>query len=164
MGAMDTTEHENQSEQLPVVTVIVPVLDGLDLLVRCVRALLDQDYPAELLEIVVADNGSAVDPAPHLPRDPRLTVVHEPTPGSYAARNAALLVAKGEVLAFTDADCLPDRSWVREAVAALRAEPRAAAGPPTAPSGTSGCTASSRRATSPTRASPSPRTWSPGAT
>jgi GT2 family glycosyltransferase len=109
----------------PTVSVIVPVLDGLDGLVRCVRALLDQDYPADRVEILVADNGSAVDPAPHLPADERVTVIHEPRPGSYAARNAALGVAKGEVLAFTDADCLPDRGWLTAAVAALQQEPRA---------------------------------------
>jgi glycosyltransferase involved in cell wall biosynthesis len=40
---------------------------------------------------------------------------HEPTPGSYAARNKGIQVSKGKVLAFTDSDCLPDRNWLSTA-------------------------------------------------
>jgi GT2 family glycosyltransferase len=111
--------------ELPTVSVVVPVLDGLDDLVRCVDALLAQDYPADRLEILLVDNGSAVPPGPRLPVDPRLRVLREDRPGSYAARNTGVAAARGEVVAFTDADCTPDREWVRAVVAALVAEPRA---------------------------------------
>lgn len=112
--------------ELPTVSVVVPVRDGLDDLRRCVEALLAQDYPAERVEIVVADNGSAESPAGVLPADPRVRLVHEPRGGSYAARNAALASAGGEIVAFTDADCRPYPDWLRQAVAALLAEPIAA--------------------------------------
>jgi GT2 family glycosyltransferase len=108
---------------LPRVSVVVPVLDGLADLRRCVDALLGQDYPADRFEVVVADNGSAIPPGPQLPADPRLTVVREPVPGSYRARNAGLAVATGELVAFTDADCRPRPDWLRRAVAVLLAEP-----------------------------------------
>jgi glycosyltransferase involved in cell wall biosynthesis len=111
--------------ELPTVSVVVPVCDGLDDLARCVDALLAQDYPADRLEVVVVDNGSAVPPGPHLPADPRLRLLREDHPGSYAARNTGVAASGGEVVAFTDADCTPDREWVREVVAALAAEPRA---------------------------------------
>ena len=110
---------------LPSVSVIVPVLDGLDELRICVEAVLAQDYPAGQVQVVVADNGSAIWPAPLLPQDPRLQVIAAPGGGSYAARNAALEVATGEIIAFTDADCRPDAGWLRAAVAALEAEPAA---------------------------------------
>lgn len=38
--------------------------------------------------------------------------VHEPTAGSYSARNSAIAIARGDVLAFTDADCLPAANWL----------------------------------------------------
>lgn len=110
---------------LPSASVIVPVRDGLPELRRCVRALLEQDYPAHLVEVVVADNGSAVWPGDMLPAHPRLRLLSEPTPGSYRARNAALAASRGEVVAFTDADCLPRPDWLRSAVTALDADPPA---------------------------------------
>ena len=109
----------------PTVSVIVPVLNGLEELRDCVIALLEQDYPADLVEIVVADNGSAVWPEPLLPTDPRLRVISAPGGGSYAARNAALAQVSGAVIAFTDADCRPEPGWLTAAVDALDAAPAA---------------------------------------
>ncbi|WP_157970702.1 glycosyltransferase [Nakamurella deserti] len=117
------TAGSDGGETLPRVSVIVPVRDGFELLRRCVDALLAQDYPASRYQILVVDNGSASPPAAVLPTDDRLTVLDEPGPGSYRARNRALSVATGEILAFTDADCLPDRGWVRSAVDVLLARP-----------------------------------------
>lgn len=116
----------DRATDLPFASVIVPVKDGFDLLVGCVRTLLDQDYPADRFEIIVADNGSAASPATVLPKDPRLAIVHESKPGSYAARNAALAVARGEILAFTDADCVPDRRWLRVSAQYLSTHPTVA--------------------------------------
>lgn len=106
--------------RLPTVTVIVPVRDDPRLR-DCLAALQRQHYPAGLIDIVVADNGSRTDIAAALePSGPVPTrLVREPRGGSYTARNAALRVATGAVLAFTDADCRPDPGWLSAAVAAL---------------------------------------------
>ncbi|WP_432482797.1 glycosyltransferase family 2 protein [Kineococcus esterisolvens] len=111
----------------PTVDVVVPVKDD-PRLEACVRALLVQDHPAEKLRIVVADNGSREPRTDLADLDPRVTVLSEPRPGSYAARNAAVAVARGDVLAFTDSDTLPDPSWVSAAVRALEAGARVVAG------------------------------------
>jgi glycosyltransferase involved in cell wall biosynthesis len=108
---------------LPTVTVVVPVHDGAELLRTCVRALLEQDYPAGLVDVLVVDNASTQDIAAALPDDPRVRLLHEPVPGSYRARNAALPHVRGEVVAFTDADCRPHPDWLSRGVAALRSEP-----------------------------------------
>jgi glycosyltransferase involved in cell wall biosynthesis len=50
----------------------------------------------------------------------------DPPMGSYAARNAGIARATAGVLAFTDADCLPDPAWLQEGLTALRSAPRAA--------------------------------------
>lgn len=52
-----------------------------------------------------------------------LSVIHEPQPGSYSARNSGISNARGEVFAFTDSDCVPARDWVRSGVMHLRSTP-----------------------------------------
>jgi glycosyltransferase involved in cell wall biosynthesis len=103
-------------DPLPLVSVIVPVY-RMDRQVSRLLACLDaQIYPMERFECVIVDNH----PNPVLQQlgsHPfRLKVVHEPRPGSYAARNGGVAEAIGEVLAFTDADCQPQPCWLQQAV------------------------------------------------
>jgi glycosyltransferase involved in cell wall biosynthesis len=107
----------------PFVSVIVPVRDD-PRLADCLAAVRLQDYGNDRFEVVVADNGSTGDVAGVVARafdgsDIKSRVVSEPDGGSYSARNAAVAVAAGEVLAFTDADCIPSRSWIRAGVQEL---------------------------------------------
>ncbi|GAB3006309.1 hypothetical protein GCM10027284_25290 [Cyclobacterium sediminis] len=45
----------------------------------------------------------------------RLKIIEESIPGSYSARNKGIKEAKGDLLAFTDSDCLPDKYWLKNA-------------------------------------------------
>ncbi|PYF99678.1 Glycosyltransferase like family 2 [Georgenia satyanarayanai] len=110
--------HTEVVHAQPRVSVVVPVRDD-PRLSACLEALSRQSYPAELVEVIVADNGD--DPAVRALVDaqPGVRYVAEPEGGSYTARNAAVLVSTGEVLAFTDADCLPEPQWLTHAVRAL---------------------------------------------
>ncbi len=107
--------------EVPFVSVIIPVLDDQPRLDRCLAALAAQSYPGDRFEVVVVDNGS--DPPIQVPPG-RARVVVDPRPGSYAARNTGVQAARGTVLAFTDADCLPEPEWLERGVARLRAVPR----------------------------------------
>ncbi|WP_035987798.1 glycosyltransferase [Leptolyngbya sp. KIOST-1] len=109
----------------PFVSVIIPVFNDGERLQQCLAALAQQTYPRSRFEIIVVDNGSddlaglktlvtAYDNA---------TLVVETRPGSYAARNRGLAVAKGEVIAFTDADCVPAVDWLERGVARLSQDP-----------------------------------------
>lgn len=103
----------------PFVSIIVPVWNSAVRLDGCLRALEGQTYPGHLYEIIVIDNASAeavehvVAPYAHA------RVVHEGTPGSYAARNRGLTHARGEIIGFTDADCIPAFDWIEKGVAHL---------------------------------------------
>lgn len=101
---------------LPV-AVCMPVYNRVDLLARTVAGLAAQTYPAELLEVVVGDDGSDEDvEAAVAPFRDRLRIaVHRRDHSGYGAGHARNLAARNttaEVLVFVDADCLPDRDLV----------------------------------------------------
>jgi glycosyltransferase involved in cell wall biosynthesis len=103
----------------PFVSIIVPIKNEERRLPQLLSALEALDYPRDRFEIIVADNGST-DRTVAIAREAQgVEVCIEPTGGSYAARNAGLRVARGEVIAFTDSDCTPDAQWLRAGVARI---------------------------------------------
>jgi hypothetical protein len=104
----------------PDVTVIVPVRNGAASISGLLDALAAQQDAS--FEVVVADNGST-DATAEAARAHAIgaRVVEEPRPGSYAARNAGLRVARARVLAFTDVDCTPEPRWLVSGLATLDA-------------------------------------------
>jgi glycosyltransferase involved in cell wall biosynthesis len=65
------------------------------------------------------DNGSQGDSSAFVAQFPFARVAYEPRPGSYAARNAGVSLARGSLLAFTDADCVPDPTWLQHGAAEM---------------------------------------------
>jgi glycosyltransferase involved in cell wall biosynthesis len=115
----------------PFISVIIPVLDNEEGLRSLLEALSKQSYNRERFEVIVADNGSS-DSTPNVveqakwdlaPAELKL-VFERDTLSSYAARNKGLDAACGEIIAFTDSDCLPAAEWIERGVAALLAENR----------------------------------------
>lgn len=103
----------------PLISVIVPHLNDLQRLARCVEALNSQSLPRQAFEIIVADNGSdcGIASVERAAAGARVIAVHER--GAGPARNGALALARGHILAFTDSDCVPDSNWLAEGRAAL---------------------------------------------
>jgi glycosyltransferase involved in cell wall biosynthesis len=98
------------------VSVIVPVWNDDGRLEGCLRALEKQTYPGHLYEVIVVDNDAAKTIGPLVVPSARARVVQEGRPGSYAARNTGVTHARGEIIAFTDADCLPAPDWLEKGV------------------------------------------------
>ncbi|MEJ2409320.1 MAG: glycosyltransferase [Novosphingobium sp.] len=102
----------------PLVSVIIPVWNGRDVIGRCLTALRRQSLPREQFEVIVVDNGST-DATVDIARSfEGVEVLVERRPGSYAARNLGLGRACGRFVAFTDADCRPDPHWLKRALEA----------------------------------------------
>ena len=103
---------------IPFVSVIVPVFNDAERLKTCLEALEKQTYPNSLYEVIVIDNGSdeAEDIQGVVAQFGQAIATHESIPGSYAARNKGISLAKGEVIAFTDADCIPSANWIEQGV------------------------------------------------
>ena len=100
----------------PTVSVIVPVFNSEKFLRRCVEGLLQQTYERSAYEILLVDNNST-DRSRDVAREYRdVRLISEPRQGSYAARNRGVSVSSGEILAFTDADCVASPSWLAQLV------------------------------------------------
>lgn len=108
---------------LPFVSVVVPAYNHHAALAKCLRALEEQKYPKDRYEVVVVDNGSQESVEPLVRNHPQARAAFEGRPGSYAARNKGVSLARGEIIAFTDADCLPVPDWLERGVATLLASP-----------------------------------------
>ena len=105
----------------PFVSVIIPVFNDAKRLRICLEVLENQTYPKSLYEIIVVDNGSdeAEDIEGVVAQFEKAIATYESAPGSYAARNKGISLAKGEVIAFTDADCIPAPDWLEKGVGNL---------------------------------------------
>jgi cellulose synthase/poly-beta-1,6-N-acetylglucosamine synthase-like glycosyltransferase len=100
----------------PTVSVIVPIYNGeadLPDLLTCLQA---QTFPRDRVEYLIVDNASCDRTLTLLqsqPQDLPLQALSETqTQSSYAARNLGIRTAKSEILAFTDADCRPEPTWL----------------------------------------------------
>ena len=95
----------------PLVSVIIPVYKVERYLRRCLDSVVGQTY--DNLEIILVDDGSP-DGCPaicdeYATKDSRIIVVHKGNGGAASARNTGLDRAKGEYIAFVDADdCVAD--------------------------------------------------------
>jgi glycosyltransferase involved in cell wall biosynthesis len=94
----------------PSISIIIPVRNAAGLIPGCLASIHRMRYPGDELELLVVDNGSTDESASVAERH-GARVLTEPRPGPYAARNLGAARACGEILAFTDADCVLDSEW-----------------------------------------------------
>ena len=119
---------------LPSISVVIPTHHRPDLLRRCLDAVWAQEYPSDLVEIVVVEDGGPAAGAGVVAdiraRDPAARVCHVAVPqgGPGAARNAGWRRSNGELIAFTDDDTIPDAGWLRAGAEAIRAGADAVSG------------------------------------
>jgi glycosyltransferase involved in cell wall biosynthesis len=102
------------------ISVIVPARDAEATIGATLQALAAQDVDADY-EVIVVDDGSA-DATARVAAgaNGRVKVISQESAGPGPARNRGVAAASGNLLAFTDADCVPEPGWLREGVAALR--------------------------------------------
>lgn len=112
---------------LPFVTVVIPTHDRRDLLRALLLSLRAQTFPPDRFEVVVCDNDSG-DDTESMVRDfaggASCVVRYErlPNRGPAVARNHGLRLARGEIVAFVDSDCVATPGWLESGSAAFRPE------------------------------------------
>jgi cellulose synthase/poly-beta-1,6-N-acetylglucosamine synthase-like glycosyltransferase len=100
---------------VPDITVYIPAYNVANFLPRSIESLLVQTIAP--VEILVIDDGSRDGSALIAGRYPGVTVVqHEQNSGLAAARNTAFRVARTELVASLDADCVAEKTWLEALV------------------------------------------------
>lgn len=93
-------------DQLPLISIIVPVYNVREYLPRCIESIANQTY--KKLEIILVDDGSTDDSGSvcdeYAQKDKRVTVIHKENGGLSDARNFGLPVATGKYISFIDSD------------------------------------------------------------
>lgn len=105
------------------VSVLIPVYNDIERLEICLGSLDQQTYPKNLYEVIVVDNGSDDNIEELVGNFDQIAYTYEDQPGSYAARNKGISVAKGDIIAFTDSDCIPKPDWIESGVSNILAAP-----------------------------------------
>ena len=114
-------DHVEPQARLPTVTVAVCTRDRSEELAVCLESLTRSDLAP--FEVLVIDNAPETDATERLVKErfPWVRYLREPRPGLDWARNRAVLEARGEIVAYTDDDCVVDPGWLR-ALAVLFAD------------------------------------------
>ncbi len=113
---MASNRKGKDKQKLPFVSVILPVYNAESTVSTAIKALLQQDYPSEKMEIIVVDDGSSDRSRGIVSRYPVKLVCHDYNKGVSAAINTGARNAIGEILMTTDADDRVCESWVRNLV------------------------------------------------
>lgn len=97
----------------PKVSVVVPVRNGVPKIARCLQALFEQTLqPYEVIVVDGHSTDSTVEVAGKFP----VTVVYEDHGTVGGARQVGVEHAQGDYVAFTDADCIPQKDWLENLV------------------------------------------------
>jgi len=108
----------------PFVSIIVPTYNRATVLPYLMNALGRQAYPSDRMELIVVDNSSSDNTedvvlgwGSVLPFD--VHFYRKENQGPAVSRNYGAARAAGEILAFTDSDCVPHPTWIRSSVSAI---------------------------------------------
>lgn len=99
----------------PLISVVVPVRNDPFGLKSTLTSITNQSYPKSRYEVIVVDNNSlpGVD---DICRSYQVCCLHQPVPGSYAARNLGISRSLGKYIALLDAGCIPDSDWLEAGI------------------------------------------------
>ncbi len=104
-------------------SIIIPAYNARHTITACINALQQQTIPREQMEIIVIDDGSQ-DGTGQLAAELGVKVLFQPQNGGQAAaRNVGIQHAQGEIICFTDADCIPQPDWLAQITAPLHQDP-----------------------------------------
>lgn len=112
-------------------SVIVPTHNRPPALGRCLRSILELDFPPSEYEVIIVNDGGCVleeDAGIFLQDKVPILMLEQANQGPAAARNAAVLHSNANYLAFTDDDCVVDRDWLNQLLCGLSENPKAIAG------------------------------------
>ncbi len=123
-NSMTSTCVQQEKARLTV-SVIIPARNEERVIGRCLESLARMDFPSDAFEVIVVDNGSTdrtVEVARAFSVVLNMTILQKTNAHISALRNLAASVARGEIFAFVDADCVVPHDWLTQATALLARE------------------------------------------
>ncbi|MBO0738880.1 MAG: glycosyltransferase, partial [Alphaproteobacteria bacterium] len=115
-------------ERYPRVSVVVCAYNAERTMHRCLASLAALNYPD--YEVIVVNDGSC-DRTPEISQGyDYCRIINQPNGGLSAARNVGAAAATGEIVAYTDSDCVADPDWLTYLAAKMAADNLAACGGP----------------------------------
>src|SRR5271163_4354517 len=112
----------------PMVSVVICAYNAERTMRPCLESLRKLDYPN--FEVVIVDDGSRDSTAEISLDFPEFRLIRQPNKGLSVARNVGMQAARGEIIAYTDSDCVVDSHWLRFMVGAMTANGFDACGGP----------------------------------
>jgi len=100
-------------KQKPLISVIIPALNSERTIKQCIKSLIQQSLKKKEYEIIIIDNGSTDKTLGILDNyKKKIKILKESKKGSYNARNKGIRNSQGNIIAFTDSDCIADKNWL----------------------------------------------------
>jgi GT2 family glycosyltransferase len=123
----DRSRQSSHTDHSPLVTVIIITYNGRRFLKECLDSVLDQDFPREHYEIIVADNASQDGSADFIEQNyPGVRLLRlDRNYGPGQAINRALTHMRGKYLAYLNQDIVAHRRWLAELVEVITTHPQA---------------------------------------
>lgn len=102
-------------ENYPFVSIIIPVRNAGKIIGQCLESLNNINYPRDKYEIIISDSEST-DNTPEIVKKYGAVLVSTQKRSVVAGRNEGFKIARGEIVAFSDADCVMDKDWIKNSL------------------------------------------------
>ncbi len=115
----------------PFFSIIIPTYSRPKQLSVCLESLTQLEYPRDRFEVLVVDDGSQMpltDAVARISNTLNVVLLSQPNSGPASARNTGAFQAKGQFLVFTDDDCRPVSTWLKNLASRFASAPDHAIG------------------------------------
>ena len=128
-GAGDEEAMMFEASDSIKVSIIIPTKNNGNIIARCLDSIRKLDYPEDKIEIVIVD-GHSIDNTVEIAKRYTDKIIYEDKGTISYARDLGVKESSGEFIAFTDADCVVDKNWIKNLLKHFNSERIAAVGGP----------------------------------
>jgi GT2 family glycosyltransferase len=100
---------------IPFISVLIPTFNEEKRISVCLESIFNLKYPHDMFEVIIID-GFSKDRTVEFAEKYPVRILYEKKPTRAAGCNVGVLAAKGEIIAFTDADCTVDSLWLNKLI------------------------------------------------
>jgi len=102
-------------DDFPFVSIVIPVRNVAKIIEPCLKSLASLNYPKDKYEVIISDSHST-DNTKEIVEKYNDIYISTEKQSICAGRNEGFKVAKGDIIAFSDADCVMDKDWIKNSI------------------------------------------------